>query len=394
MFIKILLSYILGYIKITIEGYFAERFINICTNKKILLWNIKKINQATSSANISIKDFKKIRPISKTTKCKIEIKNKKGLPFLFERYKKRKILLILFLILIINLLIISNFIWNIEIECDGEINKQEIEDILTKSGLEIGKLKSNIDTNKVIQNIRYEREDIAWAGIKINGTNAIINLIKATEKPNIIPQDEYCNIVSDKEGIITKINVQNGTATVKVGELVKKGTPLVNGWLEGKYTGIRYVHSIADIQAKVWYSKKQRVYKSQEVKTYAGNCETKYKIKINNFEINLFKTLSKFQNYDTIVENKKLKIFSDFYLPIEIEKIQNSETEKTQKTFSAEELKEINIPIIEKEIEETIKNKEGIINKQINIDEKEKYIDIEIIYEVLEEIGIEEKIVF
>ena len=56
-------------------------------------------------------------------------------------------------------------------------------------------------------------------------------------------RDEYCNIVADKAGVITKINAQTGTANVKVGDTVNVGDVLINGWMEGKYTGIRYVHS-------------------------------------------------------------------------------------------------------------------------------------------------------
>ena len=42
MLIKIILSYILGYLRVTIEGYYIERFINICKNEKILIWNLKR----------------------------------------------------------------------------------------------------------------------------------------------------------------------------------------------------------------------------------------------------------------------------------------------------------------------------------------------------------------
>ena len=35
MLIKILLRYIFGYIRVTVEGYYIERFINICTTNKI-----------------------------------------------------------------------------------------------------------------------------------------------------------------------------------------------------------------------------------------------------------------------------------------------------------------------------------------------------------------------
>ena len=44
MLIKILLSYILGYVTVTIEGYYIERFINICKSKKIAIWNLKRNN--------------------------------------------------------------------------------------------------------------------------------------------------------------------------------------------------------------------------------------------------------------------------------------------------------------------------------------------------------------
>lgn len=376
------------------EGYFAERFINMCTQKNIFLWNTRKMGSAVFKCNILIHDFKKIKPIAKKTKCRVTIKSKKGLPFLFERYKKRKMLAALLIFFIVFLIAISNFVWYIDIECDGQIDTNEIMKILNKNGLEIGKLKKDVDTNKVIRNLRYEREDLAWAGVTFNGTNAKVKLVKAEEKPEIIKPEEYCNIVSDRDGIITKINVQNGLPAVKVGDFIKKGTVLVNGWLEGKYTGIRYVHAVADIEAKVWYSKKERINKKQEISTRTGNEEKKYSIKFNNFEINLFKTLSKFQNYDTIESNKKLKVFFDYYLPIEVKTTQIFETNIQQVSYSVNEIKNLYIPKIEAELEEKIRNKEMVIDKQVNISEGKDYVDIEIIYEVLENIGTEEKIVF
>lgn len=51
-------------------------------------------------------------------------------------------------------------------------------------------------------------------GIKISGTNVIVNMVMAVEKPKILDDTEVCNIVSDKEAIISKISVQNGTARV------------------------------------------------------------------------------------------------------------------------------------------------------------------------------------
>ena len=38
------------------------------------------------------------------------------------------------------------------------------------------------------------------------------------------------------------MTASNGTMVAKVGDEVTKGSILIGGWMEGKYTGTRYVH--------------------------------------------------------------------------------------------------------------------------------------------------------
>ena len=47
------------------------------------------------------------------------------------------------------------------------------------------------------------------------------SLVKAERKPDIVDEEDDCNIVSDKVGVITKINAKNGTLAVNVGDTVK-----------------------------------------------------------------------------------------------------------------------------------------------------------------------------
>ena len=84
MYIAILLRLILGYVRIEVEGYYIERFINICQNKKILIWNLKREKGVQLFFNIGISDFKKLKEISRKTNCKIKIKRKKGIPCLYK----------------------------------------------------------------------------------------------------------------------------------------------------------------------------------------------------------------------------------------------------------------------------------------------------------------------
>ncbi len=394
MIIKRIINYISGYLRIIVEGYYIERFINICRNKKYKMWNLKKNSDIKVALNIEIKDFREICKIAKKTQCKVKIKTKRGLPFLLHKYKKRKIF-VLFLILIIFLVFLSsNFVWNIEIIEENGLEIENIMESINTAGLTIGEFKSNIDTKEIINKVRLERNDIAWMGIELKGTNAIVKLVKAEEKPEIVDEDEYCNIVSNKNGVITKINAQDGTANVKVGDTVSEGDVLINGWMEGKYTGVRYVHAKGEIEARVWYTKKKTIQYNTTEKQSTGNEETNYGIKINNFKINFPKGVSKFKFYDTIETEDKIKLFSNFYLPISVVKTTNQEYEEVKKTYTVEEAKNLGIQQLEEELEKEIENKENIVNKNINTYENENSIDIYVTYEVLENIGTNEKIVF
>ena len=392
MFIKIIFNYIIGYIRISIEGYYIERFINICRNNKIAIWNLKRDKNVKLELNVGIKDLKRVAKIAKKTKCKMRITKKKGLPFLFNRYKKRKLFFAFLIVIIIILAISSNFIWNIQIVEEDKDTMENLYQDVIDSGLTIGTMKSKINTKDIINKVRLKRDDIAWMGIELKGTNAIVKVVKATAKPDIIDDEDYCNIVSDKQGIITKISAQNGTIAVKVGDTVNVGTTLINGWMEGKYTGIRYVHAKGEIQAKVWHTKSKKIPYNTTERTETGKIENKYKIKINNFEINLSKRLSKFEIYDTIETEKKFKIFSNLYLPISISKITNQELEKIEKSYTKEEAIQIGTTKLEKIIEDEIGTNKNIIDKKVDVIEIDNYIEVNVTYEVIENIGIQEKI--
>jgi len=394
MFFKIVFSYILGYLRISIEGYYIERFINICKKRNITIWNLKRNKNTMLFFNVRIKEFKEVCKIVKQLNCKLKIRSKKGLPFLMYKYKKRKTFAILLIIVVFIIGLSSMYVWNVDII---EENNQELPNIrqdIEEAGIKLGTLKSKINSKEIINKIRLKRNDVAWMGIEKKGTNIIVKLVKADQKPEIVDTNEYCNIVSDKTGVITKINAQNGTANVKVGDTINKGDILINGWMEGKYTGIRYVHAKGEIEAKVWYTKNKKIPYILTQTRETGNQENKYSLKINNFEINFLKKYSKFEIYDTIETDSKFRIFSDFYLPISVVKTTFKEKENYTQKYTLEEAKTLGIEELQEELKKEIKDEKKIVNKNINTYEKEDGVEIYVTYEVLENIGTNEKIVF
>lgn len=155
------------------------------------------------------------------------------------------------------------------------------------------------------------------------------------------------------------------------------------------------MHGTGEVEAKVWYSKKEKMELNQVSLKKTGKEEKRYDIKFNNFKINLYKTLPKFEKYDTINEEKKVKLFSDFYLPIALGISTYSELEEEKISLTKEEARKKLIEKLKTELLEEIENKDRINDIKVNIiEENEKEVEIEVIYEVIENIGTEEKIIY
>ena len=397
MIFKWLYLFFSGYVNITVEGFFVERFINICISKKIILLNLHREKSTILKAKVIKSDFKKLRHVARKTKCRVKLEKKNGIPFILNKYKKRKVFAIAIVVIAIFIFILTRFIWNIEIIGLDKISEEEMLDIFKSHGIDIGKLKSTLNLDEITNSIRLERDDLSWIGIKIKGTNALITVVEAKEKPDIIDKNKICNIVSDKDAIISKIIVQNGTQRVSIGDEVKKGDLLVEGVMEGKYTGKRYVHAEADIYGNIFYEKEKYENYIQDIDKKTGNEEKKIEIYINNFKINFNKGVSKFKNYDTIRTNKKIKLFSNYYVPISIIKVTNFEIYKDQIQYSKEEL----IEKIEKELTNELESEIGKsileqnkVKKDVLFNEIQDGLVVKVKYEIQEKIGTEEELVY
>lgn len=161
--------------------------------------------------------------------------------------------------------------------------------------------------------------------------------------------------------------------------------------MEGKYTDTRYVHAKGNVEAKVWYTKKVKSNLTREVSTSTKNISNRYSININNFKINLYKSIPNFENYDTINATNKVKLFSNFYLPIEINKTTYIEKEVKKVTYRKEELKDILINELEQQFIDEGIDKLNVINKVVNIyNEEDNVLELEMTYEVIKDIGTEE----
>lgn len=242
--------FIKGYVSFEAHGKFPERFINLTARYGVNIWDAHPSKYGLS-ASMGISDYRKIRKIAKKSKIKTKIIQKHGLPFFAHKYKTRFGLLAGAAVGIVLLIVLSNFIWCVNITGTKQISPTYLEHILAENGVSVGAYKNNLDVESIERTTTLKIDDIGWMSINITGNIANVEIKEKYKKPEILDVQNSCNIKAAEDGVITKIKAYKGKTMVLRGSGVVKGDVLVSGIMDTKLNTIEYVHANAEVYADV-----------------------------------------------------------------------------------------------------------------------------------------------
>jgi similar to stage IV sporulation protein len=226
-------NWFLGYLTVHISGTSPERFINLCGNRRIYIWNIVK-DKEKYKFNISVKNYKKLKPIFRKTRLLPKIDKKHGLPFFLYINRKRKGFFIGIIMCMILVYIMSLYIWDISIQGGSKYTPEALLKFLAKNEIKAGIKKKHIDGNKIEEGIRLAYKDIGWVSVEVKGTRLIIKITETNMPAPIEEATAPSHMVATKDVVIKEIITRTGTPMVKPGDVVKKGDIMVSGILEVK----------------------------------------------------------------------------------------------------------------------------------------------------------------
>ena len=274
------IRYLKGYLAIKVFGFSPERFMNLCSNHNIFLWDIENHGDYYTM-KISLKGFYRLRGITRKTGTRVVITKRYGLPFLSLQMWKRRMFVFGLLGSLIFWIWMSGFIWAVEIEGNYYVTTDVFQDFLTSSGFEVGMKKSEVEIEALEKAIRNKFDIVTWTSARIDGTRLFIqvkenDLILPEDDEAKVPEGEGIDLVADKDGEIVSIVTRSGVPKVTAGILVQKGDVLVEGGVpimneDGTVKRYDYCRADADIMLRCIYQLKDEIGEQYEQKQYTGN---------------------------------------------------------------------------------------------------------------------------
>ncbi len=334
--------YLRGYLRIKVWGFSAERFMNLCGNKDILLWEIKRDGDVYYM-NIGLRSFYKLRPIVKKTGTRVVILQRYGLPFFIPNLWKRKIF-VLGLVLAVGFWFWTSFyIWDIEIDGNYQITEDVFSDFLEAEGVRVGMRISRLDIGTLEKDIRRTFTQVTWTSAKLSGTRLQIQ-IKENDAPiisEIEKKEGGSDLVTEYDGVIVSIIVRNGVPKVAVGDTVEAGTVLVEGSIpvyndDATVREYQYVHSDADIvieRAEDFYAELPYIHIE---KAYTGRTKSRHFLHTGEMEWKI-PTERPYLVYDSVMKKSRPFLFDKFSIPVYFGSYTYREYQNVEFKYSLEE---------------------------------------------------------
>lgn len=346
--IRSFIRYLRGYVKIRVEGYSPERFLNLCCFHHIFIWGLVPAGNAYEMY-MSLSGFRKIRPFTRKTHTKAVILKRCGFPFFLKRYEKRKLFFISLLLCAALLKVYSLFIWDIHFEGNQKWTDETLSEFLDSKGVAPFMLKSSVSCADIVKDIRKEYNDIVWVSASIDGSRLKVQIKENEdtfkEETDVSQEEHPTDLVAETDGVITEIVTRSGVPQVHVGDTVKAGDILVSGRIEvkndsGEVVGYQYQKSDADVFADTQIEYSDSMPLTWQDKVYDGRKRYKWYVRLFDWTISAGTVKSSFEHSELASSETQLKIGENFYLPVSFGFERAKSYDFQEKEYTQDEIRE------------------------------------------------------
>lgn len=236
----------LGSYDATICGKNISRLLKDLLDSGICAADLK-----TSGEKLNFKvlynDVKAVKKLCRKYDCNLSLENKKGIIVYSGKYGRHYGIYIGLIFAIMLLSFFSNHILQIKIVGGDKHTREAVYAVLEDYDIGFGCLIPSINFYELETALMLETDCIAWAGIRSHGSTLVINISEIKPTPPMTQKRMPANIVSEKDAVITDVQVYSGSLNVMIGDAVAKGQILISGEYTGTDGRFNYRYSQADV---------------------------------------------------------------------------------------------------------------------------------------------------
>ena len=212
-----------------IKGLNLDRLLNLAKKRGIALYNVKKYGNNRLIVTVSFKESRKFFAIAKELCYNIKKLRDggKALPLL-KLYRSIGIL-VGAIVISVTAAFCDDLILGFSFKGSGSVYSREVQNYLTSQGTVKFSRFSSIDLNVLEDGILSSNPHLSFVSCTKVGSRLLIDLELSKDKVPTLKGDVY-SLISDCDGTIESVKVYRGTAAVIVGQTVKKGDLLVDGY--------------------------------------------------------------------------------------------------------------------------------------------------------------------
>ena len=352
---------------------------------KLLKYNIKmlKVVKQNNYYYLTLDESNYQKILKYKNIYKIEIVGYDGLIKYKLLFKKNNIIIISFLIGIFLIILLSNFIFKIEIKTTDSDLKKLLLNELEKEGLKVYSFQKNFTEKEKIKEkiLKNNKDKIEWLEITKIGTKYVVDVEKRII--NSLDEDNTPrNIVASKNAIILKIDATNGSIVKKLNDYVKAGEVIVSGEITHKDKIVDLIKAKGTIYGETWYTVHVSYPITYYEKTYTGRQKKKLTLTLFN-NVFIFFDYDKYDNFE-IIENK---LIYHKFLPFKLSLNTIIETDKKDDIYTPEEAIDKGIEVAKKKLLKMLPEDSKILEqKKLKFIINDSTIDMNIFFKVYENI--------
>lgn len=212
-----------------IEGLNLDNFVSTLVKKGISLYGVKKYTRKRLKVGVNKKEEQKFFAITSNLCYNVKKIGEGGKFFPLVLLKRNIAGLIGAIIFCCLAFLGGDLVLDIDYHGNGEVYQEQVQTYLESEGIKKFTRFSSFSLSQLEDEILAVSPNFSFVSCVKNGNRLSVELVLKNSPPSTLKEQKF-QLVSKTDGVVKSLTVYRGTQVVSVGDCVKAGQVLVEGY--------------------------------------------------------------------------------------------------------------------------------------------------------------------